>query len=136
MVLNQILPEVTTWDDVQRAALRCETYLYKTQMSIGILELPNFTSSNIDTLAATALQQQQKQIEELQSKLNKINFLGEVQIYLRMTPSITWDPIKSEDSHKVTRPTLPFVGPTTHQHLPEPNSTLSLPKQRAKISKL
>ncbi|EFX61697.1 hypothetical protein DAPPUDRAFT_121148 [Daphnia pulex] len=36
-----------------------------------------FTSSNIDTLAATALQQQQQKIEELQSKLSKINFIGE-----------------------------------------------------------
>jgi hypothetical protein len=77
MVLNQMLPEVTTWDDAQRAALRCETTLYKTQASNGVLELPTFTSSNIDTLAATALQQQQKQIEELQSKLSKSNFIGE-----------------------------------------------------------
>jgi hypothetical protein len=67
MVLNQMLPEVTTWDDAQRAALRCETTLYKTQTSNRVLELPTFTSSNIDTLAATALQQQHKQIEELQS---------------------------------------------------------------------
>jgi hypothetical protein len=79
MVLNQMLPEVTTWDDAQRAALRCETTLYKTQTSNGILELPSFTTSNIDTLAATTLEQQQKQIKELQSKLNKINFVGEVQ---------------------------------------------------------
>jgi hypothetical protein len=79
MVLNQMLPEVTTWDDAQRAALRCETTLCKMQRSNGVLELPTFTSSNIDTLSATALQQQQKQIKELQSKLNKINFVGEVQ---------------------------------------------------------
>ena len=78
MVLNQMLPEVTTWDDAQRAALRCETTLYKTQTG-GILELPTFTSSNIDTLVATKLKQQQKQIEELKTKLNKIHFVGEVQ---------------------------------------------------------
>ncbi|EFX65145.1 hypothetical protein DAPPUDRAFT_333483 [Daphnia pulex] len=79
MVLNQMLPEVTTWYDAQRAALRCETTLYKTQTSNGVLELPTFTSSNIDALSATTLQQQQKQIKELQSKLNKINFVGGVQ---------------------------------------------------------
>jgi hypothetical protein len=77
MVLNQMLPEVTTWDDAQRAALRCETTLYKTQTNNGVLELPTFTISNIDALSATTLQQQQ--IKELQSKLNKINFVGEVQ---------------------------------------------------------
>jgi type II secretory pathway pseudopilin PulG len=103
MVLNEMLPEVTTWDDAQRAALRCETTLYKTQTSNGVLELPTFTSSNIDTLAATALQQQQKQIEELQTSHQK----------LKRTPSSTWDPINAEDHHNVTSPTLPFVGPTT-----------------------
>ena len=77
MVLNEMLPEVTTWDDAQRAALRCETTLYKTQTNNGVLELPTFTISNIDALSATTLQQQQ--IKELQSKLNKINFVGEVQ---------------------------------------------------------
>ena len=77
MVLNQLLPEVTTWEDAQTAALRCETTLYKTQASNGMLELPTFTSTNIDSLAATALQQQQKQIEKLQQQLNKINFLGD-----------------------------------------------------------
>jgi hypothetical protein len=40
-----------------------------------MLELPTFTSTKIDSLAATALQQQQKQIEKLQQQLNKINFL-------------------------------------------------------------
>ena len=71
MVLNQLLPEVTTWEDAQAAALRCETTLYKTQGSNGMLELPTFTSTKIDSLEATALQQQQKQIEKLQQQLNK-----------------------------------------------------------------
>jgi hypothetical protein len=65
MVLNQMLPEVTTWDDAQKAAIRCETTLYKTQASGGTLELPNLTTPNVDSLAAAAIQQQQKQIETL-----------------------------------------------------------------------
>jgi hypothetical protein len=47
VVLNQMLQKVTTWDDAQRAALRCETTLYKTQTSGGILELPTFISPNM-----------------------------------------------------------------------------------------
>ncbi len=40
MVLNQLLPEVKTWEDAQKAAIRCETTLYETQASGGTLELP------------------------------------------------------------------------------------------------
>jgi hypothetical protein len=76
MVLNQLLPEVTTWQDAQDAAIRCETTLYKTQSSNGMLELPSFTTTNIDSLTATAMQQQQKEIEMLRAQLNKVNFLG------------------------------------------------------------
>jgi hypothetical protein len=34
MVLNQMLQKVSTWDGAQRAALRCETTLYKTQTKV------------------------------------------------------------------------------------------------------
>jgi hypothetical protein len=51
MVLNQLLLEEKTWEDAQQAAIRCETTLYKTQASGGTLELPTFTTSNIDTVA-------------------------------------------------------------------------------------
>ena len=44
VVLNQMLPEVTTWGDAQKAAIRCETNFYKTQASGGTLELPNLTT--------------------------------------------------------------------------------------------
>ena len=74
MVLNQLLPEVTTWEDAQKSAIRCETTLYKTQFSGGTLELPALSTTNDNTLAATIIQQQQKQIEELQKQLYKINF--------------------------------------------------------------
>ena len=60
MVLNQMLPEVTTWAAAQAAAIQCETTLYKTQASGGILELPTFSNPNIYALTATAMQQQQK----------------------------------------------------------------------------
>ncbi|EFX84505.1 hypothetical protein DAPPUDRAFT_314838 [Daphnia pulex] len=122
MVLNQMLPEVTTWDDAQRAALRCETTLYKTQTSNGVLELPTFTSSNIDTLAAT----------ESRQKLKK-------------TPSSTWDPINAEDHHNVTTTqtpsndtapkaetdniqTLPTMDITNHSHRRHNNHTINAPK--------
>ena len=75
MVLNQLLPEVTTWEDAQKSAIRCETTLYKTQFSGGTLELPALSTTNDNTLAATIIQQQQKQIEELQKQLNKITIL-------------------------------------------------------------
>jgi hypothetical protein len=75
MVLNQMLPEVTTWDDAQKTAIRCETTLYKTQASGGTLELPTLSTTNDNTLAATIIQKQQKQIEELQKQLKKINIL-------------------------------------------------------------
>jgi hypothetical protein len=75
MVLNQLLPEVTTWEDAQAAAIRCETTLYKTQASGGTLELPTLSTTNDNILAATIIQKQQKQIEELQKQLNKINIL-------------------------------------------------------------
>jgi hypothetical protein len=39
MVLNQLLPEVTTWEDAQKAAIRCETTLYKTQFSAKHIEM-------------------------------------------------------------------------------------------------
>ena len=76
MVLNQLLPEVTTWQEAQDAAIRCETTLY-TQSSNGILELPIFKYTSIDDLRTTAMQQQQKEIEMLRAQLNKVNFLGD-----------------------------------------------------------
>jgi hypothetical protein len=72
MVLNQLLPEVTTWEDAQAAALRCEKTLYKTQASGGKLDLPTFSTYNTNTLTATTIQQQQKQIEALQKQIDKI----------------------------------------------------------------
>jgi hypothetical protein len=135
MVLNQMLPEVTTWDDAQRAALRCETTLYETQTSNGVLELPTFTSSNIDTLAATALQQQQKQIEELQTKLSKINFIGE-------SPETKEDTIFyfGTQSTRKTTTTLPAQHCRSlvrqHQQLPKLRATIPLLKQRPTIPKL
>jgi hypothetical protein len=72
MVLNQLLPEVTTWEDAQAAALRCETTLYKTQASGGKLDLSTFSTYNTNTLTATTIQQQQKQIEALQKQIDKI----------------------------------------------------------------
>ena len=59
MVLNQLLPEVTTWEEAQKAAIRCENTLYKTQASGGTLELPNLSTSNANTLTTTLIQQQQ-----------------------------------------------------------------------------
>jgi hypothetical protein len=79
MVLNQLLPEVTTWQEAQDAAIRCETTLYKTQTSNGILELPTFASASVDDLRTTVMQQQQKEIEMLRAQLNKVNFLGDAQ---------------------------------------------------------
>jgi hypothetical protein len=80
MVLNQLLPEVTTWQEAQDAAIRCETTLYKTQSSNGILELPTFASATVDDLRTTVMQQQQKEIEMLRAQLsNKVNFLGDAQ---------------------------------------------------------
>ena len=71
MVLNQLLPEVTTWEEAQKAAIRCENTLYKTQASGGTLELPNLSTSNANTLTTTLIQQQQKQIDELKKQLDK-----------------------------------------------------------------
>ena len=71
MVLNQMLPEVTTWEEAQKAAIRCENTLYKTQASGGTLELPNLSTSNANTLTTTLIQQQQKQIDELKKQLDK-----------------------------------------------------------------
>ena len=34
MVLNQLLLEVTTWEDAQKAASRCETTLYKQNLVV------------------------------------------------------------------------------------------------------
>ncbi len=59
MVLNQLLPERPTWEEAQDAAIRCDTTLYKTQSSNGILELPTFASTTIDDLRTTVMQQQQ-----------------------------------------------------------------------------
>ena len=80
MVLNQLLPEVTTWQEAQDAAIRCETTLYKTQSSNGILELPTFASATadglkttVDDLKTTIMHQQHKEIEMLRAQLNKVN---------------------------------------------------------------
>lgn len=105
MILNQMLPEVTTWEDAQKAAIRCETTLYKTQASGGTLELPTFSNTNIDTLAATAMQQQKKQIEALQKQLNKINVLGDEQ-------EPTEDKLCYVASDQHGRPTQRTYGPT------------------------
>ena len=72
LVLNQLLPEVTTLEEAQKAAIRCENTLYKTQASGGTLELPNLSTSNANTLTATLIQQQQKQIDAMQRQLDKI----------------------------------------------------------------
>jgi hypothetical protein len=73
MVLNQLLTEVTTWQEAQDAAIRCETTSYKTQSSNGILELPTFASTTVDDLRTTVMQQQQNEIEMLRAQLNKVN---------------------------------------------------------------
>jgi hypothetical protein len=100
MVLNQMLPEVTTWDDAQKAAIRCETTLYKTQASGGTLELPNLTTPNVDSLAAAAIQQQQKQIEALQKQLNKINFLGDENNHIEDSISYIGTPQRGRSPHR------------------------------------
>jgi hypothetical protein len=109
MVLNQMLPEVTTWDDAQKAAIRCETTLYKTQASGGTLELPNLTTPNVDSLAAAAIQQQQKQIEALQKQLNKINFLGDENNHIEDSISYIGTSKRGRSPHR-------FYGNNPHAH--------------------
>ena len=53
--------------------MRSEATLHKAQMTSGALEFPTLSNNaTADTLAA-----QQKQLEELNTKLNQLNFLGE-----------------------------------------------------------
>lgn len=78
LIFQRLPSSNVTWKQAQEAAIMAESMMFK-QLALDP-QTPSTSSQqnpNVDLLTATIMQQQQKKLEELERKINSINFLGD-----------------------------------------------------------
>jgi hypothetical protein len=78
LIFQRLPSSNVTWKQAQEAAIMAESMMFK-QLALEpqASSTPTQQNPNVDLLTVTIMQQQQKKLEELEKRLNSINFLGD-----------------------------------------------------------